>query len=91
MAKMLYSMGFMFREAGQALDRLGMRLMGNEAFKEQRTPRCEPAIRILPSASIASHPSSPMINRIAIHPSRQAHLAVHAKCLPLTPPCPRLQ
>mmetsp|Transcript_13330 Transcript_13330/g.42292 ORF Transcript_13330/g.42292 Transcript_13330/m.42292 type:complete len:257 (-) Transcript_13330:110-880(-) len=33
--RILYSLGYMVRETGQALDRLGMRLQGNEAFKEQ--------------------------------------------------------
>jgi hypothetical protein len=36
MAKMLYSIGFWVRETGQALDRLGCRLQGSHAFKEER-------------------------------------------------------
>lgn len=33
--RLLYSVGFWIRETGQALDRLGCRLQGNSAFKEQ--------------------------------------------------------
>mmetsp|Transcript_38598 Transcript_38598/g.46696 ORF Transcript_38598/g.46696 Transcript_38598/m.46696 type:complete len:257 (-) Transcript_38598:199-969(-) len=35
MSRLMYNIGFMVRETGQAMDRLGMRLQGNGAFKEQ--------------------------------------------------------
>lgn len=64
MAKMLYSIGFWVRETGQALDRLGCRLQGSHAFKEElnrhRTvsnlfdlqPAVAPNAFIAPSATV---------------------------------------
>ena len=39
MARMLYSLGSMVRETGQALDRLGCTLQGSFAYREQRAWR----------------------------------------------------
>jgi hypothetical protein len=38
MSGLLGGLGVALRETGQALDRLGCRIMGNAAFKEQREP-----------------------------------------------------
>ena len=35
LGRVLHGLGFMVRETGQALDRLGCRLQGINAFKEQ--------------------------------------------------------
>ena len=35
LGRAVYTMGFWIRETGQALDRLGCRLQGNQGFKEQ--------------------------------------------------------
>ena len=35
MSGLAYSMGFIFRETGRALDRLGCQLQGNTAFMEE--------------------------------------------------------
>eukprot|EP00270_Netrium_digitus_P021815 TRINITY_DN956_c0_g1_i1.p1 TRINITY_DN956_c0_g1~~TRINITY_DN956_c0_g1_i1.p1 ORF type:complete len:274 (-),score=62.36 TRINITY_DN956_c0_g1_i1:199-981(-) len=64
LGRMLYSFGFLVRETGQALDRLGCRIQGNYAFQEQlsrhraimnlfdKVPEVPPNAFVAPSAAV---------------------------------------